>query len=195
MVDDETAEISSTLKRLWWLNILRGVLLVVLGLIMLSQPRPALTALVWVFGIYAMVDGVVVVGIGLANRREPGSGWFMLEGAVGLLMGLIVVFWPDATIGVLFYLMVIWLLGLGVLSVIAGVRLYRAQDFAWTWVMTFGLITGLFGLLLLTRPQESLAVVGLILGLFAFAAGVVSIIGGYAARSMAKQLKRPSALI
>ena len=87
----------------------------------------------------------------------------------------------------------LWL-GLGVFSVIAAVRLYRAQDFAWTWVMTFGLITGLFGLLLLTRPQQSLAVVGLILGLFAFSAGVVSIIGGYAARTMSRQLHRPSAL-
>lgn len=194
MSGDVTAEISSTLKRLWWLNIARGVLLVILGLIMLSQPTPALKALVWVMGVYAIVDGVVVVGIGLANRKEPGAGWFMLEGLVGLVMGVIVVAWPGATVKVLFYLMVIWLLGLGVFSVIAAVRLYRAQDFAWTWVMTFGLITGLFGLLLLTRPQQSLAVVGLILGLFAFSAGVVSIIGGYAARTMSRQLHRPSAL-
>ena len=59
---------------------LRGVVLLVLGLLMLVQPLWSVTALVWIFGIFAILDGIVAVVEWFVNRKDPGAGWFLLSG-------------------------------------------------------------------------------------------------------------------
>jgi uncharacterized membrane protein HdeD (DUF308 family) len=89
---------------------------------------------------------------------------------------------------VVFYLITIWILVLGILGIIGAVTLYRARDISWYWVLTLGLVSFLFGLLLLVNKQTSLTVIIVILGLFAFVAGVALIVSGFATRSLAQQI-------
>ena len=196
MSDDLTAaDVSTALDRTWWLPVLRGVVLLILGMLMLVQPLWSVTALVWIFGIFAILDGLIAIAQWFANRKEPGSGWFLLSGVIGLAIGVIVVVWTPETAQVLFYLIAGWVLILGILGIIAAVVLYRARDFGWYWVLTFGLVNFLFGLLLLTHPQTVVKVVVVLLGLFAFVGGVVLVVSGFATKHMAKELRAGSATI
>ncbi|GEK21952.1 HdeD family acid-resistance protein [Cellulomonas xylanilytica] len=196
MSDDLTAaDVSSALRRSWWVPVLRGVVLLVLGLLMLVQPLWSVTALVWIFGIFAILDGVVAILQWFANRSEPGAGWFLLSGLIGVAIGVVVVVWTPETAQILFYLIAGWVLILGVLGIIAAVVLYRARDVGWYWVLTFGLINVLFGLLLLTHPQESVKVVVVLLGLFAFVGGVVLLVSGFATKQAVKELGGSSATV
>jgi uncharacterized membrane protein HdeD (DUF308 family) len=196
MSDDLTAaDVSSALRRTWWIPVLRGIVLLVLGLLMLVQPLWSVTALVWIFGIFAILDGVVAIGQWFGNRREPGAGWFLLSGLIGIAIGVVVVVWTPETALVLFYLIAGWVLVLGVLGIIASVVLYRARDLGWYWVLTFGLVNVLFGLLLLTHPQESVQVVVVLLGLFAFVGGVVLVVSGFANRQAVRELGTGSATV
>ena len=62
MSDDLTAAWTPTaLRRIWWLPVLRGVVLLVLGLFMLVQPLGTVKALVWVFGVFAIIDGLIAI--------------------------------------------------------------------------------------------------------------------------------------
>jgi len=196
MSDDLTAaDVSTALRRIWWLPVLRGVVLLVLGLFMLVQPLGTVKALVWVFGIFAIIDGLVAIAQWLGNRKEPGAGWWLISGLVGIAFGVIAVVWTGPTAQVIFYLIALWVLVLGILSVIAAVVLYRSRDIGWYWVLTFGLIAFLFGLLLIMNPQTSVSVIVVLLGLFAFVGGVVLIVSGFATKQLAKQLDRGSATI
>ena len=190
MSDDlTTPDISSTLvRRAWWLPVLRGIVLLVLGLLMLVQPLWSVTALVWIFGIFALLDGIVTVVQWFANRKEPGAGWFLLSGRIGIGFGLVVVLWTPETAQILFYLIAGWVLVLGVLGIIASVVLYRARDAGWYWVLTFGLVNFLFGLLMLTHPQTVVSVVVVLLGLFAFVGGVILIVSGFATKQAVREL-------
>ncbi|GEL98508.1 HdeD family acid-resistance protein [Cellulomonas terrae] len=197
MSDDLTAaDVSSALvRRSWWVPVLRGIVLLVLGLLMLVQPLWSVTALVWIFGIFALLDGIVTVVQWFVNRKEPGAGWFLLSGLVGIGFGVVVVLWTPETAQILFYLIAGWVLVLGVLGIIASVVLYRARDAGWTWVLTFGLVNFLFGLLLLTHPQESVKVVVVLLGLFAFVGGVVLVVSGFATKQVVNELGSSSATV
>jgi len=196
MSDDlTTADVSSALRRSWWLPVLRGLVLLVLGLLMLVQPLWSVTALVWIFGIFAILDGVVAIVQWFANRNEPGAGWFLLSGLIGVAIGVVVVAWTPETALVLFYLIAGWVLVLGVLGIIAAVVLYRARDAGWYWVLTFGLVNFLFGLLLLTHPQESVTVVVVLLGLLAFVGGVILIVSGFATKQAVTELGTSSATV
>ena len=197
MSDDlTTADVTSALsRRSWWLPVLRGVVLLVLGLLMLVQPLWSVTALVWIFGIFVLLDGIVTVVQWFVNRKEPGAGWFLLSGLISIAFGAVVVVWTPQTAQILFYLIAGWVLVLGILGIIASVVLYRARDAGWTWVLTFGLVNVLFGLLLLTHPQESVKVVVVLLGLFAFVGGVVLVVSGFATKQVVKELGTSSAIV
>ncbi|MDQ0372870.1 HdeD family acid-resistance protein [Cellulomonas humilata] len=194
MSDDlTTADISSALSRSWWLPVLRGVVLLVLGLLMLVQPLWSVTALVWIFGIFAILDGIVAVVEWFVNRKDPGAGWFLLSGLFSLTIGIVVVVWTPETAQILFYLIAGWVLILGILGIIAAVVLYRARDAGWYWVLTFGLVNFLFGLLMLTHPQTVVSVVVVLLGIFAFVGGVILIVSGFATKGAVRELGTPSA--
>ncbi len=195
MVDEVTAQVARTLRKVWWLPVLRGVLLLVLGLLLMAQPAASLKAIVWLFGIFAIVDGVVAIVQGLSNRGIPGWTWWVVEGVAGIALGAIVVVWPGPTVRVLFFLLAAWLLVLGVVSIIGAVALSRARDAGWHWPLAFGLVSTLFAILLIARPQGSLAVFGILLGLFAFVGGVLNVVSGFAVRQVARELGRDSAVI
>ncbi len=175
-------------QRLWWLSAVRGGALVLLGFLMLVQPLTTLRALVWVLGIFVVVDGLVALTQGLTGRGRPGAGWWVAQGIAGLAFGLLVMAWPDATTLVLYYLMALWILVVGVLGIIGAVVGYRMRDLGWTWSLAFGLVGFLFGLLLVMKPQETLEVLVVVFGLFAFVDGVVLLVSTFATRSLVRQL-------
>jgi uncharacterized membrane protein HdeD (DUF308 family) len=193
--DDLTAADSTALRRIWWLPVLRGVVLLVLGLFMLVQPLGTVKALVWVFGVFAIIDGLIAIAQWLGNRKEPGAGWWLISGVVGIAFGVIAVVWTGPTAQVIFYLITLWVLVIGVLGIIASVVLYRSRDIGWYWVLTFGLIAFLFGLLLLMNPQTSVSIIVVLLGLFAFVGGVVLVVSGFATKQLANDLDRGSATV
>lgn len=180
---------TAALHSIWWLPLLRGVLLVILGLLMLVEPLTTLVALVWVFGIFAVADGLVVLAQSLLARGRPGAGWLVVEGLVGVGSGALIMLWPGVTALVLFYLLALWVLVLGVTAVIVAVTLYRARDLAWSWTLVFGLIAFLFGLLLAIKPDGTVSVIVTVYGLFAFVGGVVLIVSSLATRSVSRLLR------
>nr|WP_247600731.1 DUF308 domain-containing protein [Cellulomonas hominis] len=176
------------MRSVWWLPVLRGLLMIVLGLLLLVEPLGTLVALVWVFGVFAVVDGAVVLMQALLARGRPGFGWLVAEGVVSIAFGVVIMLWPDVTALVLFYLLALWVLVLGVTAVVVAVTQYRARDLAWAGTLVFGLIAFLFGLLLAIKPQGTVAVIVTVYGLFAFVAGVVMVVSGFATRSLGRQL-------
>lgn len=179
----EAAEI----KRIWWVPVLRGVFLLILGGIMLANPLWSVTALVWIFGIFAIIDGIVAIAEWFTQRKETGAGWWLLSGIVSLVIGLVAVIWTEKTATFVFWLIAIWVLLVGILQIIAAVIRYRAKDDNWSWILASGLVSFLIGLLLVTHPTDSVKFIIVILGLFAFAAGVLLVVGGFAAKSQANK--------
>lgn len=188
VAQDVEGRVAAVLRSVWWLPVLRGVLMIVLGLLLLVEPLGTLVALVWVFGVFAVVDGAVVLMQALLARGRPGFGWLVAEGLVSIAFGALIMLWPDVTALVLFYLLALWVLVLGVTAVVVAVTQYRARDLAWSGTLVFGLIGFLFGLLLAIKPQGTVDVILTVYGLFAFVAGIVMLVSGFATRSLSRQL-------
>ena len=193
MVDDLTAEAARTLRAAWWLPVLRGVLLLVLGLLLMAQPAASVQVVVWLFGVFAIVDGIVAIVQGLVDRGVAGWTWWLVQGLAGIAIGAVVVLWPGPTVRVLFFLLAAWLLVLGVVSILGSVALSRSRAVGWHWPLALGLVCTLFALLLIARPQQTLAVFGVLLGLFAFVSGALNVVSGFAVRQLAHDLRHGAA--
>src|SRR3970040_820848 len=82
----------------WWMFAVRGVVAVIFGVLALIWPGQTLQALVLVFGAFALVDGIFAVIAGIAARGYFDRWWaVLLEGVVGIVIGLLTFFWPNIT--------------------------------------------------------------------------------------------------
>src|SRR5215475_4882523 len=112
----------------WWALALRGVIAILFGIAALMLPGVMLWALVFLFGAYALVDGIfaVVESFKREARRDGESRrWWalLLEGLVGIAIGVITFVWPRLTVMGLLYLIAFWATITGALEVITAIRL------------------------------------------------------------------------
>ncbi|WP_402467847.1 HdeD family acid-resistance protein [Isoptericola aurantiacus] len=178
-------------RRVWWLPVVRGIAFVVLGLLLMIEPLGELAVLRLVIGAFLVLDAVLVLVQWLAHRRQVGSAWWLAQAAVNVLFGAAVAFWPDLSETPLYYVLASWTIVLGIVAVVGGVALARNRDLGWPWMVTFGIVAALFGVLLVTRPLDSLDVlrlVAIVFALFAFVAGSIHLVSGFAVRSVAREL-------
>jgi uncharacterized membrane protein HdeD (DUF308 family) len=187
------ATVTGALRRIWWIPLLRGLALIVLGLLLMVEPLEVLRTLVVVFAVFLLVDGVVAVLQGLANRDQQGWRWWLVQGVVDVVFAVIIVAWPSVTALALFYLLVVWALVLGIAAIIGAAALLRNRDLAWPWLLTVGLLSTLFGLLLITKPQTAggvLSVTVTVFGIYAFASGAIHVVSAFSVRSVAQYIDK-----
>ena len=115
-----------TLARNWWAPVVRGAAGIIFGILTFVVPIASLGALVLLFGAYALVDGVFNVLAALSGRTRGTPWWALLfDGLVGIAAGLVTLFMPALTALVLAYVVAGWAMAVGVLQIVAAVRLHK----------------------------------------------------------------------
>ena len=156
----------------WWAVALRGGAAMVFGLlVLLLPPGAALGGLVAVFGAYALLDGLLALVAGVWAAEHHRRWWpALLEAAAGL--GAAGAAWlaPSATVVGVLYLIAAWALVSGVLKLAAAVNLGRHVAGAW-WLTVSGVVSLLFGVLLLVAPGPGLLALVWWLGAYALLRG------------------------
>jgi len=178
-----------SMARSWWVWLLRGIAAIVFGIIAFVSPAATLLALVIVFGIYAIFDGVLAV-VTAFQIREVAKHWWvvLLEGLAGILFGIIALVYPLITAGALLLLIAFWAVVTGIMEIIAAIRLRREITNEWSLILT-GIFSVILGVMLFVFPGAGLALVWTI-GLYAVFFGVLMIIFGFEVRSLARQLAK-----
>jgi uncharacterized membrane protein HdeD (DUF308 family) len=175
-----------------WAVLLRGILAVVFGIIALAAPGAALTGVVIVFGIYAIVDGVTAA-IHAFRIRPVGSrwGWLLFQGIVSIVAGLVAVIFPTlaGVVGGLFALwtIVIYAVVHGALGIRSAAGLSDGRN------RTIGIVSGvltlvfgiLLGLLTLVTPGATVLSLMWIVGVYAIIFGVMFIVAAVQLRPRA----------
>ena len=78
---------------------LRGIAGILFGIVAFVWPGATLAALVLVFGAYVSVDGIFAVVAGTGMRRQLSLWWLIvLEGAAGIILGVLTFRSPDTTV-------------------------------------------------------------------------------------------------
>ena len=147
----------------WWALVLRGVVAILFGVMTFIWPQITLATLVFLFGAYAIVDGVFAIVAGVRAPREFARWWVLLiEGILSVIAGLIAFAVPGITALLLLGLIAGWAIITGVIEIVAAVQLRK--EIQGEWLLALGGITSiLFGVLLLLNPGAgALAVLWLI---------------------------------
>lgn len=147
----------------WWLLALRGLIAVLFGILAFMWPGATLLTLVWLFGAFALVNGVLsLVLAAKIPKGYPKVGSLILSGLLGILAGLFSLVMPGITALGLLILIAAWAIVTGVMELVAAVRLRKIITNEWLLVLA-GIASVAFGIILLLQPAAgALALVWLI---------------------------------
>jgi uncharacterized membrane protein HdeD (DUF308 family) len=172
------------LARNWWVFVLQGALAVLFGLLALVQPGIALEALVLLFAIWALVNGILalIYSVGAAEAHEP--WWpFLLTGLLGIAAGLLTLRWPGITALTLLFVIAYWSIFTGILQIVAAIRLRREVKGEW-WLILSGILSVVFGLLLVIFPGSGALAVVWLIGIYAILFGAGFVMLGFRLREL-----------
>jgi uncharacterized membrane protein HdeD (DUF308 family) len=178
------------LVRNWWALALRGLLAVLFGILAIAWPGIALGALVLLFGAYALVDGVLSIAAAVVGRTSGMPWWaLLLEGVLGIATGIVTFAWPGITGIVLLYLIAAWAIFTGILEIVAAIQLRKEIQGEWLLALS-GVLSVVFGLLLVARPGAGAVAVAWLIGAYAIVFGVLLMTLGFRLRSLTKRVER-----
>jgi uncharacterized membrane protein HdeD (DUF308 family) len=168
---------------------LRGVAAIIFGLLAIALPRITLATLILLFGAYAFADGIFAVIHAIGGGDESESRWLLLlEGLLGIGVGLITFFEPGLTaIAMLFYIAA-WSLATGVLEIAAALRL-RKQVTGEFWLLLGGLCSIVFAIIVMVHPGAGALALVWLIGAYALLFGIFLLALGLRLRGLKTALR------
>jgi uncharacterized membrane protein HdeD (DUF308 family) len=171
------------LARNWWSLVIRGFIAILFGLVTFAWPGITLSALVLLFGAYALMDGIVIiVGIFRGSNAHERWGVLLIEGIAGIAAGLVTFFWPLITTLALVYVVAVWALVTGVFEIAAAIRLRKEIRNEWLLALA-GVVSVILGVLLVIAPVVGALALTLWIGAYAIVFGALLVALGLRLRS------------
>ncbi|MGO8946580.1 MAG: HdeD family acid-resistance protein [Ktedonobacterales bacterium] len=171
----------------WWIFLLEGFVAIVFGLIALFWPGPTLGVIVLLFGLLALITGVVGVfaAIGAAGNHQP-WGWKLTAALLGVLVGLAILRFPGVTVRVLLYLIGFWLILGGIVGIVETFARHTEVPHAWLLLLT-SVISVLFGIVMFAWPSVGLRTVIFLVGIYALVEGIALCVLAFQVRRYANR--------
>jgi uncharacterized membrane protein HdeD (DUF308 family) len=162
----------------WWLILLQGLFSVLIGLLLIFSPGVTTLVLIQFLGFYWFISGI----FGLVSIFIDSSlwGWKLFAGILGILAGLAIIQNPLwSTLVVPSTLVII----LGIEGMVIGmVNLIQAFSGGGWGAGILGVLSILFGLLLVANPLVGAATLVILLGILGLVGGISAIIYAFRAR-------------
>ncbi|MCI0446997.1 HdeD family acid-resistance protein [bacterium] len=163
------------LRKYWWTILLRGIIAALFGIAAFVWPGITIVFLIWLFGAYALLDGIISVVIGIAQYGENERWWgILLQGICGIAVGLMTFLWPQVTGLILLYFIAGWAILTGLFQIVAALRLRKVISGEWLLGLS-GVISVLFGITLFVYPAAGALAVIWMIGIFAILNGLLLI--------------------
>src|SRR5881227_4304015 len=162
-----------TLKRHWWVPVIRGIAAIVFGIIAFVYPGLTIATLVLFFGAWVLVDGIFRVVGAIGHRTsDPEWGFHLVIGILGILIGLLTFHAPRITALALVIYIATWALMIGVTEIVAAIRLRREIRSEW-FLILIGIVSVIFAIMLLWNPLPGALALVWLIGSYAIVFGVL----------------------
>src|SRR2546428_3048706 len=176
--------IIETLKRHWWVPVIRGIAAIVFGVVALRYPGLTGATLVLFFGAWVLIDGVFrIVGAIGGRASDPEWGFHLIIGIIGIIIGFLTFRAPLITALALIIYIAAWALMIGATEIAFAIKLRREIKGEW-FLILMGLASIVFAILLLWNPIAGAAAVIWLIAWYAVVLGILGIFFGFRLRSL-----------
>ncbi len=162
--------------RSWRLSYGNGILAILFGTIAILFPGITLIGLAIYFAITLLAGGILLTISSLRSRKMlPNWSSMLLEGAIGILIGIIILARPESAAAFFIVIMGIWAMVIGLIFIISYFKLSLPAIIK-PFHMIIGILSVLIGFIIILNPFESTRVIIVLIGIYAIGYGIFSII-------------------
>jgi len=167
----------------WWMVLIEGVALIILGLLLLANPAKTGVIIVQVLGIYWFIAGI----LSIVRIFIDSSAWGLklIAGIIGIIAGILVLQHP-LTSTLLVGNATITVLGIGGI-IIGAVNIYNAFKGAGWGTGILGAISIIMGIVLLANIWIFTFSLPWVIGILSVIGGIIALFGAFRMRSEGSQ--------
>ena len=179
------------LARMWRTMALRGVVAIAFSAVVVIWPKIGLTALIALFGAFALVSGLTTIA-GAFSAPLPGKqrAWLVIEGLLGVAVGVVVFIWPNLSALGLLYAIAAWAIAVGILEIALSFELPISGRRSLLLGLS-GLLSIAFGVIMFVKPGAGAIALLALIAAFALVTGVMQIVFAFELRRVVGELERP----
>jgi uncharacterized membrane protein HdeD (DUF308 family) len=163
------------LARNWGLILLRGILAIIFGVLAFVWPGITLISLVLLYGAFAFMDGILAIVAAVRGGLPAPRWWLALIGIFGIAAGILTVLWPQITALVLLLFIAGWAIATGIMQIVGAIKLREEIDDEWL-LIAGGVLSVVFGVLLVMWPGAGALAMILVIGSFAIMFGILEVL-------------------
>ena len=171
-----------------WALVARGLAAILFGFLVWVWPGLTLLVFTFLFGIFAIAAGLFAL-LGAVRSAEENRRWWLLAiaGVVSIIIGILAFLWPGHAAIAILYLVGIWAVVTGILEIAAAFRSRQTTTSEWLLILG-GVISIIFGIVLMASPGVGLLALLWVVGLWAVVYGVVEIVQAFTGRPSHAQM-------
>jgi uncharacterized membrane protein HdeD (DUF308 family) len=157
----------------WWATAMRGLMGILFGVLALAWPGLTLVTLVILFAAWALLVGIASVAGALRHGRGGDEWWgALLLGVVSIGAGIVAALHPALTALVLVLVMGANALVVGVIDILAAIRLRQVVAHEWLLAVA-GLVSVVFGACVFLFPGAGALALVWMISLYAIVSGAL----------------------
>jgi len=165
----------------WWVILIWGILALLIGIMFLATPGITTVVFITFLGAYWLVGGIFSLASLAVDKTD--MGWKIFLAILSMIAGIIVLAYPLYST---FFLLSFFIILVGFWAcVTGGVHLYEAFTKKDACTGILGMLSLLFGILLLIFPLISAVLLPFVAGIFGIVFGLAAIVSSFAAKKAA----------
>ena len=182
--------IRDTLKKHWWLLMVEGVVLIILGILAIGYPLVATIAVDLYVGWLFLIAGVVGLIALFAAGDIAAFLWTVVTAALALVLGVLLIWKPAEGAMSLTFALTAFFFAEGVFQVITSIAYRKAIPSVWGWMLASGLCDLLLvAIIVAAWPLSAAWTLGLLAGVNLLTSRVAIVMMAMAARGVVESVK------
>jgi uncharacterized membrane protein HdeD (DUF308 family) len=176
----------------WWVLLLRGIAAIALGICAMAWPGITILALVLLFGTFSLINGIFSIMLGIRGEPDGTIWWTMvILGVLAVAAGIGIISYaftrPVLSLWVFATIIAATAMAHGLFEIYAAIRLRHEIDDEWILGLS-GLMSVLFGGLIMFRPGAGVIAIALLVGAYMMAVGILAVALSLRLRQMNRSL-------
>jgi|SRR5664279_59664 len=174
----------------WWWFVIKGLLLIIAGVVILARPAEGYVGLSALFSIVILGAGFTQVLFSIGNSDVlKGWGWTFVSGFIDVVIGIYLLSYPIITMATLPYFVGFWLMFRSLNLMGASLDLKTLGVAGWGWLMTGAIAVVILAFLILYYPAAgAISIVACSASAFMLA-GVLNLILAFKFKTLVKDVR------
>ena len=161
-------------RNYWGVLVAVGVVAVVFGIIVLANIWATVHLVAIFAGLFLLFAGILQFFLGGGTRAGR-----VIAGVLAIVAGILLIAWPEASVGVVAVIVGIAFLLWGVVVAVAAIA---ARTEGWGVIMGFGILLAIVGLVFIIWPGPTVKLLMILVGVGAILFGISAVAQGLALR-------------